>query len=511
MLEFESSISEDVIAARGYSTTTVKANLERLGFSKTQHNVPALLLPIFGPEGEVRLYQTRPDTPRIRDGKPVKYETPKGSRMTLDVHPFARNKLDDPATPLFITEGIKKGDALVSRGLCAVALIGVWNWRGTNEKSGKTVLAEWEYVALNGRQVYVVFDSDVMLKTAVHAALSRLKSFLEHRGAKVALIYLPSGDSASKQGVDDFLASGHTVDDLLALASPELRSLEGDEDDGAGTDDEKRTQAQLLVELALEHTSELFHAPDEAAYAVVPVAEHYEVFRMRHKGFRSLLYKLFYETYGKPPGTQAVQDALAVLEAKARFDGEECPVHVRIAEREGVIYLDLGDEGWRVVEIDAKGWRIRARSPVMFERPKGLRPLPTPTEGGAISALRRFVNVSVNDWYLLLAFLVACLYPKGPFPLLILIAEQGSGKTTLARIIKLLIDANLAPVRSAPRNERDLMIGATHSWLLVFDNLSAKSRHLNDPQKKSTSASRGGVSTLAGQSLRLMSQNLHSP
>jgi Domain of unknown function (DUF3854) len=50
--------------------------------------------------------------------------------MALDVHPFCRESLKDPGVPLFVTEGIKKSDALVSRGLCAVALIGVWNWRG---------------------------------------------------------------------------------------------------------------------------------------------------------------------------------------------------------------------------------------------------------------------------------------------------------------------------------------------------------------------------------------------
>jgi hypothetical protein len=36
-------------------------------------------------------------------------------------------------------------------------------------------------VALNGRQVYIVFDSDVMLKPGVYKALVGLKSMLEAR------------------------------------------------------------------------------------------------------------------------------------------------------------------------------------------------------------------------------------------------------------------------------------------------------------------------------------------
>ena len=181
MLIEESGIAPEAVEARGYRTIGKKADLKRLGFSEAQCGVPGLLIPVRSPAGEVVLYQYRPDEPRIRDGKPVKYETPRGSRMALDVHPFARDRLGDPSIPLFVTEGIKKGDCLVSRDLCAIALLGVWNWRGTNEKGGKALLPDWNQVALNGRRVYVVFDSDVMLKPAVHKALAGLKAVLEDR------------------------------------------------------------------------------------------------------------------------------------------------------------------------------------------------------------------------------------------------------------------------------------------------------------------------------------------
>ena len=181
MLLAESGIDPRLVASRGYRTVGTKAELERLGFGRSQRNVPGLLLPIHGPLGGIVSYQFRPDEPRIKDGRPVKYETLVGSRMVLDVHPETRDKLADPSVPLFVTEGIRKGDALVSHGLCAVALIGVWSWRGKNQRGGKTALPEWECIALNGRQVYIVFDSDVMLKPEVHAALARLKSLLEVR------------------------------------------------------------------------------------------------------------------------------------------------------------------------------------------------------------------------------------------------------------------------------------------------------------------------------------------
>jgi hypothetical protein len=231
MLLEESGIEPKVVEARGYRTAEKKVELERLGFGRAQRNVPALLIPVFSPGGEVVLHQSRPDEPRIKDGEALKYETPSGSRMTIDVHPYMCDKLGDPSVPLWITEGIKKGDSLTSRGSCTVTLLGVWNWRGTNEHGGKTALPEWEDIALNGRRVNVVFDSDVMLKPQVHQALSRLKGFLETRGAEVRIVYLPHGEGGKKQGVDDFFVAGHGVDDLDSHATTELREQHVGEDE----------------------------------------------------------------------------------------------------------------------------------------------------------------------------------------------------------------------------------------------------------------------------------------
>lgn len=222
-----SAISDEVGDARGYRSVVHRARLTELGFSLTQARVPALLIPIWNVHGEISLYQTRADEPRIVDGKAVKYEIPARSRMVLDVPPTCRTDIGNPSVPLFVTEGIRKDDAAASIGLCCVALLGVWNFRGSNAFGGTTALADWESIALKDRVVYIVFDSDVMTKISVHQALARLKAFLEGRHAHVRLIYLPSAPTGVKVGLDDFLAANHTRDDLLALATTELRSAPG--------------------------------------------------------------------------------------------------------------------------------------------------------------------------------------------------------------------------------------------------------------------------------------------
>ncbi|HEY8598325.1 MAG TPA: DUF3854 domain-containing protein, partial [Thermomicrobiales bacterium] len=142
----------------------------------------------------------------------------------LDIPPRARQHVGDPTTPMILTEGVKKADSAVSNGFpFAVALLGVWNWLGTNDDGGKVVLAEFDQIALNDREVNLVFDSDVMAKRSVYAALRRIAGFLQYKGARVRFIYLPDGPHGEKVGLDDFLAAGHTPKDVLALAEDELR------------------------------------------------------------------------------------------------------------------------------------------------------------------------------------------------------------------------------------------------------------------------------------------------
>ena len=224
MLREESGLPDDIIAERGYYSATSSSEMARLGFSQRQSIAPSLIVPLYDVDGECAGYQARPDRPRQgAGGKLVKYETPKGSRVMLDVPPRCHPLLRDPSIPLYITEGSKKADALAARGVCAISLSGVWNWRGTNVLGGKSALPDWDSVPLNERLLRIVFDSDVARKPGVAQALARLKSFLERRHAIVEIVYLPDGAGRKKQGIDDFLAAGGTIAELDAFVSDSVQ------------------------------------------------------------------------------------------------------------------------------------------------------------------------------------------------------------------------------------------------------------------------------------------------
>src|SRR5215211_599043 len=98
-------------------------------------------------------------------------------------------------------------------------------------------------------------------------------------------------------------------------------------------------------------------------------------------------------TPARAPNSQLLNDALNTIRAMAIYDGPEVPVFVRVAEQEGDVYIDLGNENWDVVRITREGYEVVARPPVGFVRKAGFAPLPYPVAGGTVDELRPFLNI----------------------------------------------------------------------------------------------------------------------
>ena len=151
---------------------------------------------------------------------------------------------------------------------------------------------------------------------------------------------------------------------------------------------------------------------------------------------------------------------------------------VRLLEYRDAIWIDLGDDTFRVVRVTADGWTIAKRADAPLLRPDGLRALPLPApDPEALDRLRQLINLPADNggndnFRLVVAWLVAALYPNGPYPVLALDGEQGSGKTTVCRMLRRLVDPNAAVLRATPRTEDDLLIAATNGRVIALDNVS---------------------------------------
>ena len=63
---------------------------------------------------------------------------------------------------------------------------------------------------------------------------------------------------------------------------------------------------------------------------------------------------------------------------------------------------------------------------------------------------------------LVVAWALAVLRNRGPYPVIVLSGEQGSAKSTFSAILRSLLDPNTAPLRALPREDRDLFIAASN-------------------------------------------------
>jgi hypothetical protein len=213
-LEETSGIAREVVAERGVRTITHGRELPKDFSWRQRRRGPGILFTVHRPNGDTS-WSFRPDEPDPKDpGR--KYEQPSkhygGPGNVLDVHPRMRHLIDDPEVEITFVEGIKKADALTSRGVLAVAITGVWNWLSDGEP-----ITDMLEIPVDGRRVTICFDSDMLYNPNVQAACRRLAEYLTERGAEVWVTYLPDKPDGSKMGADDFLVAGGTISEFKML------------------------------------------------------------------------------------------------------------------------------------------------------------------------------------------------------------------------------------------------------------------------------------------------------
>ena len=218
-----SAISAEIIAARGYTSILpgdiytwrqIAGSTHSDALLKTVLHQGALTFPLRRCAEETpHTWILRPDLPRTKDGKPIKYEYPKATANVLDILPSYRDALGNPAIDCWITEGAKKADALATaygQLILPINENGVWGWRS----KGK-ILDDFRRIVWEGRRVVVAPDGDVRHNKAVYQAVQRSARLFTAWGAsEVLILLLPCEKNGPKIGVDDFLAQGRSLDEL---------------------------------------------------------------------------------------------------------------------------------------------------------------------------------------------------------------------------------------------------------------------------------------------------------
>lgn len=234
-------------------------------------------------------------------------------------------------------------------------------------------------------------------------------------------------------------------------------------------------QSEELFSLA--KGADLFINQYLQGYATYLVDGHLETSPIGGTQFTGWLSGKYLDLWGHAPRSDAIRTAVSTFKQKAKR--HKYRVFTRVANTgPNVVWLDICDDEWQRIRVDGNGWTVQPSTMgPKFERSNSALPLCVPPHGGPhdFELLRKYLNLDTHqDWVLVSAWLIGALSPTGPYPLLVVQGPQGGAKSTLARVLRGLVDPNQAPTRELPHSNRDLLVSAMSSWVQAFDNIGGR-------------------------------------
>jgi P4 family phage/plasmid primase-like protien len=338
----KSGLTDETISRCGYRSLQAPATIQKnLRWKRYNGELgDCLAIPFVDAEGKPTGYvRLKPDRPRQKEGKPVKYESPMGLPNLPYFPPRTLAALKDPSQPLIITEGEKKAAKADQERFPCIGLVGVWGWqkKRAKGKDGKPtgereLIDSLASIAWQGRLVYVCFDSE--MNPHVRGAEWHLAETLIRHGATVRIVRLPAGDpgpdgTPAKVGLDDFLvAHGPDAFRKLLAAAEEPKPPEKGLTPNEAADDPHRL-ARLFISQRCNHADgptlhryrEEWCRWDGSAYRILPEeelrAELLQSVKAEFDRINLIAQKLAKEEGGSPPKVQKITKGLIANVAQA--------------------------------------------------------------------------------------------------------------------------------------------------------------------------------------------------
>jgi hypothetical protein len=303
----------------------------------------------------------------------------------------------------------------------------------------------------------------------------------------VYLKFLLYGDGKVNGGGDDYSHANMTGEgqepDDTGGPNDISQPLPNDND---SSNQEEKTAAQKALELVGQQCSALFLDQFGSPYAAAKIGEHVETLPLKSSRFKNWLCKIFYESENNVLNSENLTNVLNVLKAKAEFGGNTKTLHLRIAnlpEEPYIIYYDLTNKDWQTVKIIENSWCIEYAHTI-FRRYNNQQSQVYPSRGYPQDIFDKFmqlINVKNEDSKLLLkCYIISLFIPDIPKPVLMLHGEQGSAKSTLQELIKMLVDPSSIRILTFPRDINELVQKLMHNYICYFDNVSIIPEWISD-------------------------------
>lgn len=340
----------------------------------------------------------------------------------------------------------------------------------TSGSSTSAESADWE--RLTGRTCILWPDNDEPGRNY----MDQVSTQLFPKGCKLECINIKELSLPDKGDCIDWLEQNphKNINDILDLPRSKVEQLEN-----VDVEMLRPSQATDLVVFIIERT-DLFHDENKIVYCIDKVSK--EVRPIEGRQFRDFITASYYEITGKTIRDQALREALATLSGIGRHKGECLHVYRRVAKHGDSYYLDLCIQGHsRAIKISPGSWCIVDEPPIRFVRSESMEAIPEPILGtGDITKLSDICNIPLSSQLLIIAWLAEMLRTETPYPVLELVGEQGSAKSTTQTFLRRIFDPNSCDLRSAPKNTEDAFVSAGGNHLVSYENISYLSSAMQD-------------------------------
>jgi hypothetical protein len=271
--------------------------------------------------------------------------------------------------------------------------------------------------------------------------------------------------------------------------------------DHNGKEDKKEqdTKIKIALEVAENYTQKLFIDEYKIPYSAVPIDDHLEIFAINSKNFRDWCRLKIYDNQGQVINTETIKDMCSLLSAHAQFKNkEQINLHLRTASRinngELEWYYDLTNKHWEFIKLTSGGW-CPIKNEILFKRYNNQQPQVYPVKDYEPDIFDRFmklVNIKANDEeskLLLKIYIVCLMIPDIQKPVLMLHGSQGSAKSSLQEMIKMLVDPSAVKTFSFPRDINELIQQLNHNQVVYYDNISIVKDYISDQLCRAVSGS----------------------
>ena len=242
-------------------------------------------------------------------------------------------------------------------------------------------------------------------------------------------------------------------------------------------------QVDAIIQVAKENCQEIFNDEYRVAHAAVTINEHLEILPIAGTRFKHWLRKIIKQEYHVAVRDTLLDEVAFNLISDAAFDGQTRNLSLRFAsapdDNLGLKlrwYYDLTNDEYEFIEITPDSWKVK-RNEILFRRIEHQQPQDYPNNSGdyppdIFDRFMKLLNVEQSKRLILKCYIISLFIPGLPKAILMIHGEQGSAKSMLQELIKMLVDPDILKTLSFPKDTAELVQQLSHNALVYYDNLS---------------------------------------